>query len=340
MKKINVLIAGIGGASLGTEILKCLGQSDRYRIFGCDISEMAYGLYEDGFTKTFKINRDNYVADVLDICRDQEIDIIIPGGEEPTSLLSRHKSHLSENNVLLAVNDPDVVALCSDKAACFRKLAEIGVTIPLSADAENFEHVFPREMSCVIKPATGSGGSSFVFLARDRNEAAVYVDYLLRNKQTPLVQEYVSHETGEFTVGTLRIGDKTGSIALKRLFNSKLSVLQKGEAGLISTGYSQGLIEDFPDIRATCEKIAVALDSTGPLNVQGRVKNGEFVPFEINPRFSASSYLRAMAGFNEIDLYLRHMMGENVAFPQSLKYGYYLRSLTEQYVPQEALAQW
>lgn len=340
MRKINVLIAGIGGASLGTEILKCLGQSDRYRIFGCDISEMAYGLYEDGFEKAFKIDRNNYVADILALCRKQDIDIIIPGGEEPTSLLSRQKSLLAGDNILLAVNDPEVVALCSDKAACFKRLQDIGVAIPLSSDAENFEKTFPKEMRCVVKPSTGSGGSSFVFLARDRDEAAIYVEYLLRNKQTPIVQEYVSHDAGEFTVGTLRIGDKTGSIALKRLFNSKLSVLQKGEAGLISTGYSQGLIEDFPEIRATCEKIAVALGSTGPLNVQGRVKNGEFVPFEINPRFSASSYLRAMAGFNEIDLYLRHMMGENVELPQAIKYGYYLRSLTEQYVPQEALAQW
>lgn len=51
-KKIRVLIAGIGGASLGTEILKSLLlNEERYDIFGCDISALAFGHYQYGFQK-------------------------------------------------------------------------------------------------------------------------------------------------------------------------------------------------------------------------------------------------------------------------------------------------
>ncbi len=43
----RILVAGIGGASLGTEILKCLRDAGTYEVFGCDISEHAYGHYQE-----------------------------------------------------------------------------------------------------------------------------------------------------------------------------------------------------------------------------------------------------------------------------------------------------
>lgn len=333
----RVLIAGIGGASLGTEIFKSLRHSGEYEIYGCDISELAYGLYEDGFQHSVKVDVGDYISDVADICDSYKIDIIIPGADEAMTLLATATDLWREKGIHLAMNDPEVVALCADKSACFDSLRKMGMTIPLSATAEDFETVIPDDTRCVVKPASGSGGSSFVFLASDKAEAKVYVNYLLRNNKRPIIQEYLPHEDGEFTVGTLTIGNQIASVAMQRIFVSKLSVLQKSETGLISTGYSQGLIDDFPKIRETCEKISFAVGSRGPLNIQGRLKGGEFVPFEVNPRFSASSFMRTLAGFNEIDIYLRYLMGQESPFPTEIRTGYFLRSLTERFVELEDL---
>lgn len=65
------------------------------------------------------------------------------------------------------------------------------------------------------------------------------------------------------------------------------------------------------------------------------MKNGKLIPFEINPRFSASTYLRAKAGFNEIDCYLENLINNQENFDYKLSYGYYLRSFEEVYVPLE-----
>jgi carbamoyl-phosphate synthase large subunit len=75
----------------------------------------------------------------------------------------------------------------------------------------------------------------------------------------------------------------------------------------------------------------------GPINVQGRVRKGQLLPFEINPRFSASSYLRALAGVNEVDIYLQYLA--NGALPAELerRSGLYLRSLNETFVPKAML---
>jgi carbamoyl-phosphate synthase large subunit len=92
------------------------------------------------------------------------------------------------------------------------------------------------------------------------------------------------------------------------------------------------LIDEFAPLRAQAERMAAALGSTGPLNIQGRVRQGVLLPFEINPRFCASDYLRALAGCNQPDIFLQYLAYGTVAPPQPLRPGYYLRSLSEIHV--------
>ncbi|MCS6955556.1 MAG: hypothetical protein NZM44_04305 [Candidatus Calescibacterium sp.] len=40
--KTKVFVAGIGGASLGTEIVKALMLANNYEIYGGDISDLSY----------------------------------------------------------------------------------------------------------------------------------------------------------------------------------------------------------------------------------------------------------------------------------------------------------
>ncbi|PRM91997.1 carbamoyl phosphate synthase large subunit [Arcobacter cryaerophilus gv. occultus] len=335
----NVLIAGIGGASLGTEIQKSLLLcSSKYNIYGTDISEHAYGHFSSGFEKTFKISKDRYIEDTLDICKKYNIECIIPGGEEPLKLISQNLSIFATNKIKLAINNQKVIDICSDKAKTFEVLSELGVDIPKTHTYKENLDFNTLDYPCIVKPATGSGGSNFVFFAGDKNEAILYCQYLKNNQKSPIIQEYISEDEGEYTIGVLYLPNKTmiGSIVLRRVFDSKLSVLIKGDFGLISSGYSQGLIEDFPEIRKTAEKIAEKIGSTGPLNIQARVKNGQLIPFEINPRFSASTYLRSLAGFNEIDIFLDFLFDEKISKPTTIKFGRYLRSLSETFVPSKS----
>lgn len=340
IQRSNVLIAGIGGASLGTEILKCLSITDRYTIFGCDISNAAYGHYQPEFEATFVIDRNHYIESVIDICKKLNTAFIIPGGEAPMVLLNEARQQLADHKITLVGNSAAVIQRFSNKQDTFTTLSELGFPVPYTQAIHHLEEIDNAPFPCIIKPATHTGGSSFVSLAVDKDEAILYSQQLLNIGQSVLLQEYIPEAEGEFTVGILSLSDQTivGSIALKRLFHTKLSVLTKSEHGLISSGYTQGLIDHFSDICAACEKIAIAIESTGPINIQGRVKHGVFLPFEINPRFSASTYLRAMAGFNEVDLYLQHLMNQTyVVNPITIQPGYYLRSLAEVFVTKEAL---
>ncbi|MEW6380710.1 MAG: ATP-grasp domain-containing protein [bacterium] len=329
--KNKVLIAGIGGASLGTEILKCLLLTGRYQVFGCDISEFAYGHYQEGFNKTFLATPHDYIESVLEICSKADVDFIVPGGEEPMALLSTSANIFTDKGIHLAINSPAIIENFSNKKTTFEILSQLGFQLPLTKVVTEISDLDEMPFPSIVKPATGSGGSSFVFLAANKTEAAIYTQYLLKNGKTPLIQEYIPEDEGEFTVGVLSLPNKelVCSIALKRVFNVKLSISSKTKSGLISSGYSQGLIDDFPEVRMIAEKIAAAIQSSGPLNIQGRLKNGVLIPFELNPRFSASTYLRAMAGINEVDIYLQYVATGHIEKPLEIRKGYYFRSLTE-----------
>jgi carbamoyl-phosphate synthase large subunit len=245
---------------------------------------------------------------------------------------------------VLASNAPEVIDTCTDKARFFATLRSLDLPMPATVAVTGVEALAALPDAeipapAVVKPATGSGGSRSVFLAADRAEARMVAGCIVAAGRTALIQEYLPEDEGEFTVGVLHLPDGAlvGSVALRRLFHAKLSVLVESEAGILSSGYSQGLIDRFPDVCRQAERIAEALGSRGPLNVQARLRDGVLVPFEVNPRFSASTYLRSLAGFNELDIYLGSVLrGETVSLPE-LKPGYYLRSLSEVCVPREAI---
>lgn len=342
MKERNrVLIAGIGGASLGTEIAKCLAVTQCYIIYGCDISPLAFGHYQKDFEDTFIVSPINYIDSVIQVCRKNDINYIIPGGEQPLSLLSEAITFLQKNEIQLVSNDLSLVTRLADKHNCFEFLGDKGIQIPLTLYPNSPDDFIKIGYPCIVKPSTGSGGSDFVFIAGEPEEAKLYVDYLLRNQRKPLLQEYITLDEGEFSFGVLSLPNVglVGSIALKRCFPSKISIHAKSNLGIISSPYSQGLIDEFKELRVQAEYIAAAIGSSGPLNIQGRIKNGVLIPFEINPRFSGSDYVRTMAGLNQPHIFLHYMITDEVLKPQKYNYGYYFRSLTEVYTGKTALKQ-
>jgi len=138
-------------------------------------------------------------------------------------------------------------------------------------------------------------------------------------------------------------GELINSIAVKRMILTSLSNRIKapnrtGKAELgktlaISSGVSQGEIGVFREVTAPCEEIAARLGSRGAINIQCRYVDGEVYVFEINPRFSGTTSLRAMVGYNEPDILIRkHLLGEEIKPFFEYKTGYILRGLEESYI--------
>lgn len=343
-EKIRVLVTGVGGGGLGHEIVKALRLAGRYHIVGVDLSNASLGLFDvdEAYTVPPASHQD-YLPTLLDVCRRKNIRVLFHGSEPELKVFSKHRDEITGTGLILPINTSFVIDTGMDKWRTMTFLQDHGFAIPLTLLIVSEEEIpgnFP--LPAVIKPAVGGGGSNNTYLVQERAELEFACRYLIRQGLKVLLQEYVGTPDDEYTVGVLHTldGDLVGSIAVHRYILSGLSNRIKvpnrtGRAELspvlaISSGVTQGEIRDYPELRAACEAIATALGSKGPLNIQCRFVNGTLYPFEINPRFSGTTYIRALMGFNEPDLIVRHhLLGEELPHPISYQFGQVIRGLRE-----------
>lgn len=345
-ERISVLVTGVGGGGHGHEVAKALKLAGHYRIVGVDMSPTSFGLFDlDAAFIVPGASEPDYMDNLLAICRDERIDVLIHGSEPELKIISAHREAFRLAGVLPLINAADVIALCMDKWSTVQALEAAGLPVPRSALVEREEDISDFPLPAVVKPSTGGGGSANTFLAQDRAELVDGCRTLVQQGKAAIVQEYVGTPTDEYTVGVLSTLDGTliDSLALNREIMSGLSNRIKapnrtdradlGPILAISSGVSQGQVREFPEVRGGCEEIASALGSQGPMNVQCRFVDGVLYPFEVNPRFSGTTYIRALMGFNEPDLLIRHhVLGEQLAERVEYRFGHVVRALVERVV--------
>ena len=83
---------------------------------------------------------------------------------------------------------------------------------------------------------------------------------------------------------------------------------------LVKIGITQvGITRRVPEIESMCCDLQNRLRPDGPINVQ-LMMGEDRIPYviEVNPRYSTTVALTLAAGIDEIDVVLRHAMGEEI----------------------------
>ncbi len=323
-KETPVLVTGVGGGGVGEQIIFALRVAEiPYRIISTDADPFSLGLYsaDKGYLVP-RATTESYLGRLLEICHEESVKVLIPGSEAELVIISKNKDLFKKEGILLLMNSSDVINVCQNKWKTYLFLKNNGFKVPESylweEGIENIEFQYP----VIIKPYVGTGGSRFVFIAQNNDEISFFIHFLKRQGCIPMIQNYVGSAENEYTVGVLTSfeGELLGSIGIKRRLKGRLSTLytlknyrDDSESLHISTGISQGIIDDFEEVRENAEKIALRLGSKGPINIQCRVTEEGINVFEINPRFSGTESLRALAGYNAPDALIRkYVLGEDI----------------------------
>ena len=343
--KIKVLIAGVGGGSHGLEIMKALRLSNlSYDICGVDMSQQSMGLFKAD--KRYVIPPaldDEYLPTILDICKKEEIQVIFHGSEPDLKVLSENREIFEEMGIFLPFNSREVINLGMDKKQTFGFLKNKGINIPKTVAIDSREDLDDINfLPAVIKPYIGGGGSNNTFIAQDREELIFFCNYILKYGRKPIVQQYIGSPDNEYTVGVLsdRDGNFISTASIRRHILGGLSnrlkvpsVSNRNEILVISSGISQGEVMGGTELLDQCKRIAFTLESKGPLNIQCRFVDNKVYPFEINPRFSGTTYMRALAGVNEPDLLVRkYVLQEEISKNIVANTGLLIRGLEEMFV--------
>jgi len=299
---MKVLVTGAGGL-LGQGIIASLQRSGlKAHIVAADPSPLSAGLYwADSAHLVEMADSDKYQRSIERVLRRERPDVLLVGSDPELMHFARERNAIrQEFGTEVVVSSPDVIDIANDKWLTVEFLRNAGFAYARSAlpGTENslIEEVgFPL----VVKPRTGSR-SKGVRIVRDRFE----LRSALRSTQRPIIQELLGSDDAEYTASIISFdGDSRASIVMRR-------ELRDGNT-------YRAFVEPYPDLNREVQRIASRLRPYGPVNVQFRIHSGRVVPFEINGRFSGTTPLRALAGFNEVEIVIRHVLfGEPVKQPE------------------------
>ncbi len=319
---LKVLVTG-AGSLLGQGIIRALQLSSlRPTIVAVDPSPLAAGLYwvEAPYVVP-PVAEGGYLRRIEEILSRERPDAVLIGTDVELGVLAEHRERLErERRTRVVVSDPEVVAIADDKWKTYQFLHAHRLDCPDSClpgdERELVERVgFPL----VVKPRVG---------ARSRGVRLVHDWTELRAALTAgpglIVQQRVGTDDTEYTAGALCFeGEYGGSIVMRR-------ELRDGNT-------YRAFVDEYPELNRAVRTWTETLKPLGPVNFQFRLDGGRPKVFEINARFSGTTPLRAHAGFNEVEMVLRHVLGGEAGPPPAIKRVTILRHWSETVVEPAAV---
>lgn len=324
MKKINIAVTGTGSL-IGQAIIKSIKSSDmidRIRIIGFDYFTNTIGSFwcEKNFVLPDILkekNKKKWIDLIFKVLKNEKISILFIGIDFELHLFAKLKNKIEKNTQCkVVVSNERVIAICNDKYLTYKFLKESNLNYPktsLVSEINDVKILYP----CILKPRVGAR-SKGVYVIKNKKE----LEQKILLVKDPIIQELIGTESSEFTCGVLCFDNKIiSSIALNRY-------LKEGNTHIAEykNNFDNKIYEYI-------EKIALKLNPHGSCNMQLRL-NSENEPylFEINPRYSGTTYIRSLFGFKEVEFTIKYLL--NVDTPcfqlkEGKAYRYYEEKLLE-----------
>lgn len=233
----------------------------------------------DGYKTVGRVTEQNYIKELISICKEWNVKLIIPTIDTELLVMSANKSLFMEHEIVPIVSDLSFVEKCRDKRIINKFFVENGIEIPQSI--EKNKPVFPL----FIKPYDGSL-SKDIFLIKEESELT---SYHLSNPKL-MFMEYINPEYyDEYTVDTYY--DKRGK--LKCAVPRKRIFVRSGEI-------NKGVTHKNEIVTYLKSKLSHVDGARGCLTIQFFFNKStkRIIGIEINPRFGGGYPLSYLAGAN------------------------------------------
>jgi carbamoyl-phosphate synthase large subunit len=233
-----------------------------------------------------------YLTELLAICEAERIRLVVPTIDDELPIIAAGRAQFAALGAITACSVEPTSTLCNDKFATCRHLREAGVrAVQTWLPAELPSNLkFPL----FIKPRGGRGAVG-AFPLRSKRE----LDFFLGYVHDPVVQEYL--DGPEFTIDVLCDFD-----------GQPLSIVPRERVVIRSGVMDRGRTVKNAQLIELARLACLAIPFAGPLNIQCRMKDGEPVIFEINPRFSGGIPLTIESGADFPRMLVRLALGGRV----------------------------
>ncbi len=261
------------------------------RVLATDINPLAPTLQvADGRYLVPPTRDPAFVPELLGICREEGVALVLPLTDPDIPVLARHREAFHEAGAEAGVISAEAADITRDKwrtKAFFRKLG-LAVAQGWVADGVDPEALtYP----VFLKPRDGSA-AQHAFLARSPDELRFFLGYV----PFPMIEEHLPGPEITTDVVCGLDGRVRGLVSRRRL------EVRGGEV-------VKGVTVRDDRILDGCRRIAEALPGRGPLTVQCMLRDGEPHFTEINARFGGGAPLGIAAGVHGPALLLAEVAG-------------------------------
>lgn len=294
---VNVLILTAGSRVLTVTAFK-RAVAGRGRVIVTDASELAPSLYvADAHYVVPLITAPNYVATILDICREEKIDVVLSLLDPELSLLAKNVDQFEAIGTTVMISPSDVIERAFDKWEMFQWLAAEGFLTPRSwitldgvkEDLDSGRAQFPL----FVKSRTGSASAGIA-------KVEGWDELVAAMAATPglIIQEFLPGEPVDVDVYVDMISGEVVSMFAKRKLR-----MRAGTADKSVSFKNEQLFELVADFAKRCGfrgVIDVDLFSTA---------DGGWSILEVNPRFGGVYPHAYECGLDFPSMLLRNLDG-------------------------------
>lgn len=304
MKAINILILSAGRR---VELVQSFQKAAKTlniksNVVAGDCSETAPAIYfADRKAILPRINEDNYIDEIINVCKREGIRLVIPTIDTDLLLLSEERERIeSESGAVVLISSTDVISICRDKIITQKFLEENEFKIPQMYSEEELDSR-EIEFPLFIKPKSGSSSIN-TFKVNNIEELSTYRSLI----KEPIVQDFM--EGKEFTVDVFL--DFDGNL---------ITVVPRLRMATRSGEISKGKIIKDREIIEDIKRLVEVLKPIGHITVQLMKTNKGIEYIEINPRFGGGAPMSIQSGADSCENLYRLLMGENLEYNENYR---------------------
>lgn len=290
---MNILFTGVGRR---VELLQAFRNAalvlgKELKIYGADMTGTAPALaYCDYSRKVVAMKSPDYINQLVEICRADHIDLLVPTIDTDLLILSQNKAKFEDVGTKVMVSAPDKILICRDKNNTSQFFVDCGLHAPIPLnDWKKYNFGYPA----FIKPKDGSSSMN-AFKIENEEELKVYAGQI----EDYIVQPFIFGTEYTIDIFCDWNGEPVSIVPRERM------QVRAGEVLKTKICLDETMIEEA---KVLCK----VFKPCGPMTVQLIRDNDEIDWFiEINPRYGGGAPLSMKAGARSAEAILKLMDGE------------------------------
>ena len=302
---VNILVTSVGKrvtlVRLFQKVLKCFFPGAKVYTTDMNPQMAPAGFISDGCFKVSRVTSPTYIEEVIKICEENAVSLIIPTIDTELVVLASNQSLLQSLGITVVVSDESFIQQCRDKRKTADLFQKLHIRIPLERDKWN--PIFPM----FAKPYDGSLSKDLHII---RNQEELIPEIL--NHPKLIFMEYIDkNEYTEFTVDMYYGKD-----------NRVKSIVPRERVEIRAGEINKGFTRKNELVTYLKERMEYMPGVVGCICIQlfYRESDKDVVGIEINPRVGGGYPLSYYAGANFPSYIVQeYLKGESLVYSDTWK---------------------